>query len=207
MAKPPNRSGRSMGVIMAPKPPLDLPVDASVLGSGQGPVVRVHPTHDVLAQVGVVLPGPRRVHELRSPVDRPGVHVHDDAGWGLPAGEELVGHLGERLAISGAVGPHGEVAGVTLDDVHRRVPPPGIVVVARRDVHPQRTVGRIAEMVALERRGMNRVAVESASQLCFPGQSSRNRTTRRHGHTLARGRGDFSLGHRSLRRSGSRRRN
>jgi hypothetical protein len=138
-------------------------MDATVLRAGQCPVVRVHPTHHVLAQVGVVVPGPRRVHELRTSVRRPGVHVHNDAGWGLPAGEELVGHLGERLAIRGAIGPHGEGSGETLDFIHRRVAHPGIVVVARRDVYPQRTVGRIAEMVPLERHGMNRVLIEPAS--------------------------------------------
>ena len=136
VASPPKRSGRSMGVIMAPKPPLDFPWMPRWRGRVEGAVVGVDERHHVVAEIGVVPTGARRVHELRPPVRGPGVHPHHDARRRLARGEHGVGGLGERLVVGVAIGPHGEVPGVALDDVDRRQPF-GALVVAGRHVHPQ----------------------------------------------------------------------
>ena len=68
VASAPNRSGRSIGVIIAPKPPLDLPLMAPRRDGVEGPVVRVDPRHDLVAQVRVVAPGAGGVHELAAAV-------------------------------------------------------------------------------------------------------------------------------------------
>ena len=123
VASAPNRSGRSIGVIIAPNPPLDLPMIARCAAPGQRAVPPVHPGHDLVAQVGVVPAGAGRVDELAAAVGGPRVDVDHDRWRGLPAGEHRVGGLGERLPVGRPVAPHRDVAGVALDHVDRRVGP------------------------------------------------------------------------------------
>src|SRR5205814_1413318 len=65
----------------------------------------------------------------------------------LAAREHRVGGLGERLPVGRPVAPHRDVAGVALDHVHRRVGTGGLVVVARRQVDPDRAFAGVTERV------------------------------------------------------------
>src|SRR5205823_2338233 len=69
----------------------------------------------------------------------------------------------------GAVPPHVQLPGESLDGVDRGVPAPRVVVVPGRDVHPQRPVGRVAERVVLERLPVDRVLLDASGELDAPG--------------------------------------
>jgi len=55
--------------------------------------VRVHPGNDLVAEVGVVAAGARRVDELAATVGGPGVDVDDDGRRVRAVGEHPVGGL------------------------------------------------------------------------------------------------------------------
>ena len=85
------------------------------------------------------------------------------------AGEEVVGELREVAPERRAVAPHVELAGEALDHVDRGVAAIRLVVVARRQVDPERPLVRVAERVSAQR-----VALEDES----PRSGRRARTTR-----------------------------
>jgi hypothetical protein len=131
-----------------------------VRGVGDRPVTRVHVRHDLVAQVGVVTAGARRVDELAAAVGGPGVHVDDDRGRRVAAREHRVGGLGERLPEGGPVPPHRHVPGVPLDHVHGGVRAVRLVVVAGRRVHEQRPVAGVPQWVAAQQLAADHVLVD-----------------------------------------------
>ena len=62
---------------------------------GHRAVVLVDEGHDLVAEVGQIVAGPRRVEELTSPERGPAVDPDDDDGRGLLASEQVVGELRE----------------------------------------------------------------------------------------------------------------
>ncbi len=152
------------------EPAAGLAHDRAVRRAGQRAVPGVDPGHDLVAQVGVVAAGPRGVHELAAAVLRPRVHVGDDGRRGLAAREHAVRGLGERLPEGAPVGPRGHVAGVSLDHVHRRVAPAGLVVVTGRQVDPDRPLGRVTQRVAAQKLAGDDALVDPSGEFRGPGQ-------------------------------------
>ena len=105
-----------------------------------GPVAPVHPRHHLVTQVGVIPPGAVGIDELAAAVGGPRVHVDDDRRRRRAVREYRVCGLGERLPVNAAVAPHGEMAGVPLDHVDGRIAATGLVVVAGRQVDPERAL-------------------------------------------------------------------
>ena len=91
----------------------------------------------------MVAAGAGRIEELTATEGGPGVDPDDEAGWGA-AGEELVDQLGDRRTESGPVAPLVELTGQPLDLVERRVAPIGLVIIARRQVDPERPLVGVA---------------------------------------------------------------
>ena len=87
-----------------------------------------------------------------------------EAGRRLAAGEELVDQLGDGRAEGGPVAPHVELAGQPLDLVERRVAAVRLVVVAGRQVDPERPLVRVAERVAPQRLADDHVLLEAPLQ-------------------------------------------
>src|SRR6185295_16162089 len=136
--------------------------DAAMLGSLQRAVPLVHPGNDFLAEVGVVLPGARRVEELTAAQRGPAVGVDEDRRRRVPSGEEVVGELGEVLAEWGSVSPHVQLAREALNHVDGRIPALGLVVVAGWEIDAQRAHMRVAERIAFERLALDLRFLETA---------------------------------------------
>ena len=149
--------------------------DAAVLARGHRSVARVHPRHHLIAEVGVVAAGARRVHELAPPDGGPAVDPDQDAGRRVAGREEPVGQLGEVQPERGAVVPHVHLARVALDHVDARVAVVALVVVPRRDVDRDRTDVRVAERVALQHLALDRPLVHASGELDRPGQHGEGR--------------------------------
>src|SRR5439155_16598154 len=150
-------------------PAARLPGDAAMLPRRPGPIAAVDPGNDLLAEVGVIATGARRVDELGPAVRGPAVDVDEDARRGLAAGEELVGELGEVEPEGGAVAPHVELPGHSLDLVDRRIAPIGVVVVARRQVDPDGSPKGVTERVVLEHVALDPALLDAARPLDGPG--------------------------------------
>src|ERR671918_357000 len=129
----------------------------------------VHPRDHLVAQIGQVVAGSGRVEELAATERGPAVDPYHDAGWDLTRSDPAVGQLREGGAHRWPVPPHVELAGEPLDHVDGRVAPFGLLVVARRDVHPQRAAMWVAERVPAERLALQDVFVEPAGGLTRPG--------------------------------------
>ena len=139
--------------------------DPAVRGLGERPVTLVDEVDDLVAQVAAVAPGPRRVDELAAAERRPGVHEHDEARR-----RELVDELREVAAERDAVPPHVELPGQALEDVDGRVAALGVLVVAGRDVDPERPEVRVAERVSAQELALDDVLVEAPLELGRPRQ-------------------------------------
>ena len=151
-----------------------LPGDPPVIALGQGPVATVDERHDLLAQVGVVATGGRRVEVLTATVGRPAVDEHHDGRGRRTLARPLTGEQRIDVLRGGRserrpVPPHVDLAGHPLDEVDRRIAPGRSVVVTRRDVHPDRPLRRVAERVADERRAVDRELIETTVERPGPG--------------------------------------
>jgi hypothetical protein len=107
-----------------------------MLRCDKGPVVGVDEGNHLVAQIGVVATGPRRVYELRSAIRGPGIDPDNDARWNGTAGEEVVRRLGKRLAVGRPVVPHSQVTGVALNYIDRRPTFTRVGIVARGNINP-----------------------------------------------------------------------
>jgi hypothetical protein len=146
-----------------------LALDPAMIPVGDRAVTPVDERDDLVAQVRQVVAGSRRVDEL-TPAERgPAIDPDDDHGRRLAVGEQRVGELGEVLPERRAVAPHIQLAGEPLDHIHRREPRIRVVVVPRREVHPQRTIRGIVERVAEQRPAGDRVLVEASLRFERPG--------------------------------------
>ena len=105
-----------------------------------------------------------------------------------PRGKEIVGELREVAPEGGAIPPHVELAGEALDHVDGGVAPVRLVVVAGRQVDPERPDVRIAERVPAQRVALEAGLLEAARGLERPGLHAADarrtpRTTGRSGST------------------------
>jgi hypothetical protein len=69
----------------------------------------------------------------------------------------------------GAIPPHIELAGVTLNQIDGRVAAAGLRVVAGRRVDPERALVRVAQSVVAERLALEAVFIETSDGLAAPG--------------------------------------
>lgn len=148
------------------EPTARLATDGTVRRARHGAVVAVDEGHDLVTEVGVVVPGSRRVDELAAAVGRPGIDVHHDRRRRLPRGEHSVSGLDERLSERGAVAPHAQLPGVALDDVDRRVTAVRLVVVSRRHIDPQRALMGVPERVAPQSGAVEDMLVNATNGVC-----------------------------------------
>jgi hypothetical protein len=142
--------------------------DAAVLRNRQGAIALVHPRDDLVAEICVVAARSRRVQELAPAERRPAVDVDQDRGGHVSSGEEVVRELGEVLAERGTISPHVELARKPLDDINRRVSALGVVVVAGREVDPERPRARVAERIPLKSLALHLRFLEAAARLERP---------------------------------------
>ena len=146
-----------------------LPRDAAVLRRVEGAVALVDEWHDLAADVRVVVACPGRVDVLRAAERGPRVDVDDDHGLDLSAGDPRIRLLGERPAVRRPVPPHGNLPRVALEDVDGRIAALGLVVVAGRHIHPERSLVGVAERIAAERFALERVLVDAPGERVRPG--------------------------------------
>jgi hypothetical protein len=132
-----------------------------VTGLGKSAIAGIDERDNIFTQISVVAARSERVDKLRSPVGRPSIDVYHYARGSFAASEDGVSRLGKGQAEGTAVRPHGEVAGVTLKDVDRRIAPIWIAIVVRGYVYPQWTVGRIAKPIADQGGTVDDVVIEA----------------------------------------------
>ncbi len=128
-----------------------MPATARCGGLRQRPPAGVDPRDDLVAQVGLVAAGARRVEELAAAQARPAVDVDDDGRCLARGRQHVIDELRdvgpERLAVA----PHVDLPGQALDDVDGGESAVGLGVVGRRGVDVDRAAVRVSERVAGQR--------------------------------------------------------
>ena len=131
-------------------PAARLAADRAVFGSGERAMAGIHPRHELVAEIGVVVAGPRRVEELAAAERRPRVDEDDDRRRNGGICKELVHELDDRWPERSPVSPHVDLSRQALDQVDRGVRIRRVVLVSRREVDPDGTLVRVAEWIAPE---------------------------------------------------------
>jgi hypothetical protein len=131
-------------------------------------VARVNERNQLLAQIGVVAAGARRIDELAAAERCPAVHHRNPARRDGGIAEQRIDELNGRQALRTAVAPHVELTAEALDEVDDRKP---ARVVAWGRVHPERPYARIAERVAAECDAVHNQLIEPASHRPLPWRS------------------------------------
>ena len=175
VASPPNRSGRSIGVIIAPYPPLDLPVIPRCAALGERAELAIDPRHDLVTQVRVVPARAGGVDELAPAEARPAVDHHHDARRNVAAGEQGVDQLDRVRPERRPVAPHVDLAAQALDEIDRRVALTRGVV-ARRQVHVHRPPRRIAERIRRQQLTVEPPLLDPTDQFSPPRLHVQDRT-------------------------------
>ena len=139
-----------------------------MLAIGGGRIALVDERDDLVAEVGLIAPGPGRVEELRSAVAGPAVDHDDDRVGAIRRGQHRVHPLDEGRLEGAAAGPHVELAGVALDHVDARQRPRMVELDSGRPEHVERPPGRIAERVVGEEVGFDHEPVEGAGERPAP---------------------------------------
>ena len=150
-------------------PAARLAGDRAVLALGERAVAAVDPGHDLVAEVRVVVAGPRRVEELAAAERRPGVDEDDERRRNRVVRRTARPRARRPTAGTRSGSPHVDLAGEALDQVDRRVRLGRVGVVGRRQVDPDRALVRVAERVALQRLADDRRFLEPSPQLDRPG--------------------------------------
>jgi hypothetical protein len=144
-----------------------LPDHGPRVARGDRPVTAVDLGHDLLDEVGHVLPRPGGVDVLGAPEARRAVGEDGDDGRDHLRGDEPVEPVGERLVEGGDVEQHAPRPREAGEDVDRREPPVGLLGVGGGEVDRHLARRRVAERVPREARALER--------------QDRDRSARRHG--------------------------
>ena len=150
-----------------------LPGDPTVVTRRQRPVAASTNCDHLVAQVRVVAPGRVESRYWLPPYEVQQSTNTTIAGAARPRRtipcEQRIDVLRGRRAEGGSVPPHVDLAGHPLDQVDRRITSARGVVVARRQVDPDRPHRRVTERVPPEGRAVDRELVEATAERPGPG--------------------------------------
>src|SRR5579885_2150375 len=141
-----------------------------MLALRQRPIMRIYPGNNLITEIGVIASGAVLFEELATTERGPAVDPDEDARGSLAFREEFVGHFREIFPEGRTVAPHIKLARQPLNQVNARVAPLLLLIVAGRQIDPQRALIGVAERITLESLALENDLIKTSSEISRPGQ-------------------------------------
>src|SRR5579884_547796 len=118
----------------------------------------------------MIATGAGRIEELAATERSPAVDPDEDARGRFTLREKFVGHLRKILPEGSTIAPHIKLARQPLNQVNARVAPLLLLIVAGRQIDPQRALVGVTERIIPESLALENDLIKTSSKINRPGQ-------------------------------------